>query len=293
MLNILDYIRQNDPQVYNYAEYRTIEISPQLAKQQRQTLEKSEFGRDHAQHVEIVQKDALTWNVPVRHPCYVLAMEVIDNLPHDVIRYDPTTGRPLQGVVLIDGHGEFEEAYTASMDELPRRYLSLREKLGYKHLPRSHPQRMPRILRRAFHSLPYTGKLTSKEFIPTTLLQLLDVLNEYFPHHHLLLSDFDSLPNAIPGYMGPVVQTRYQRSMVPCTTYLVQQGYFDIFYPTDFEELQAFYGMLCPSYFGTRRTHIVTHKEFMKKWGDLKATTTRSGENPMTDYYQNVRMLIS
>jgi len=293
MLNILDYIRENDPQVYNSMEYRTIEISPQLAKQQRQTIEKSKFGRDHSQHVETVQMDVLTWNVPVRHPCYVLAMEVIDNLPHDVIRYDPTTGRPLQGVVLIDEQGEFEEAYTASMDELPQKYLSLREKLGYKHLPLSHPQRTPAILRRAFHSLPYTGKLSSKEFIPTTLLQLLDVLNEYFPHHHLLLSDFDSLPNAIPGYMSPVVQTRYQRSMVPCTTYLVQQGYFDIFFPTDFEELQGLYGMLCPSYFGTRRTQIVTHKEFLEKWGDLKATTTRSGENPMTDYYKNVRMLIS
>jgi hypothetical protein len=31
----------------------------------------------------------------------------------------------------------------------------------------------------------------------------------------------------------------------------------------------------------------------MERWGDLKATTTKSGENPMTDYYQNVRMLVS
>jgi Putative S-adenosyl-L-methionine-dependent methyltransferase len=293
MLNILDYIREHDPQVYNYTEYRTIEISPQLAMQQRQNIEKSKFGKEHAQHVEIVQKDVLTWNVPVRQPCYVLAMEVIDNFPHDVIRYDPTTGRPMQGIVLINEDGEFEETYSGSMDELSRRYLSLREKLGYQHLPRTHPQRTPSIVRRALHSLPYTGKLTPKEFIPTTLLVLLDVLKEYFPHHHLLLSDFDSLPNAIPGYMSPVVQTRYQRSMVPCTTYLVQQGYFDIFFPTNFEELRGLYGMLCPSYFGTRRTQVVTHKYFMERWGDLKATTTKSGENPMTDYYQNVRMLVS
>jgi hypothetical protein len=179
------------------------------------------------------------------------------------------------------------------MDELPRRYLSIRTKLGHSQLPRSHPQKVPSFLRRLLHTLPYSNRLTAKEFIPTTLLSLLDVLSEYFPHHHLILSDFDSLPNAIPGYMAPVVQTRYQRTMVPCTTYLVQQGYFDIFFPTNFEELQGIYGMLCPSYFGTRRTHIVTHQYYMEKWGDMKATMTRNGENPMRDYYQNVKMLIS
>jgi hypothetical protein len=293
MVNILDFIRENDPQVYNCTKYRTIEISRQLARRQRETVKNSQYGNDHVQRVEIVQKDVLAWSIPVREPCYVLAMEVIDNLPHDVIRYDPHTGAPLQAIVLIDQNGEFEEAYTTSMDELPRRYLSLRSKLGHSQLPRSHPQNVPPFLRRLLHALPYSNRLTAKEFIPTTLLSMLDVLSEYFPHHHLLLADFDTLPNAIPGYMAPVVQTRYQRSMVPCTTYLVQQGYFDIFFPTNFEELESLYRMLCPSYFGTRRTHVVTHNYFMEKWGDMEITRTRSGENPMRDYYQNVKMLIS
>ena len=293
MSNILDYIYEKDPEVYHCTQYRIVEISQQLARLQKETLESSPFGKEHSQRVEIIRKDILGWSIPVRQPCYILAMEVIDNLPHDVIRYDPQTGQPLQAVVLIDEDGEFEEAYTSSMDELPRRYLSLRAKLGYTQLPRLHPQVLPSFLRQAFHALPYTGRLTAKEFIPTTLLLLLDVLSEYFPHHHLILSDFDSLPNAIPGYMAPVVQTRYQRAMVPCTTYLVQQGYFDIFYPTNFDELRGIYGILCPSYFGTRRTQILTHRTFIEMWGDMKATSTKSGENPMRDYYENVKMLIS
>jgi hypothetical protein len=293
MVNILEYIRNNDPQVYNCTQYRIVEISQQLARSQKETLESSKHGKEHVQRVEIVQKDVFAWSIPVRQPCYVLAMEVIDNFPHDVIRYDPQTGRPLQGVILVDQNGEFEEAYTSSMDELPRRYLSLRAKLGLKQVPWSHPQKVPSILRQLYHTLPYTSRLTGKEFIPTMLLSLLDVLSEYFPHHHLILSDFDTLPNAIPGYMGPVVQTRYQKTMVPCTTYLVQQGYFDIFFPTNFEELRGIYEMLCPSYFGTRRTHIITHQQFVEKWGDMEATATKSGENPMRDYYENVKMLIS
>ena len=293
MLNILDYIREKDPQVYNYVQYRIVEISAALARRQRETLQQSQYAAEHAQHVEIIQKDFLSWSIPIPQPCFILAMELIDNLPHDIIRYDPRSGQPLQAVVLIDPDGEFDEMYTPSMDELPRRYLSLREKLGRRHLPLFHPQSIPSFLRQFIRALPYSGKLSAKEFVPTTLLSLLDVLSQYFPHHHLILSDFDSLPNAIPGYMAPVVQTRYQRAMVPCTTYLVQQGYFDIFFPTNFEELRGIYSILCPSYFGTRRTQILTHRHFMERWGDMEATTTKSGENPMRDYYENVKMLIS
>ena len=293
MLNILDYIRTSDPEVYASTRYRIVEISPQLARRQKETLATSEYGEEHGQRVEIIQKDILTWSVPVRQPCYVLGMEVIDNLPHDIIRCDPRTGQPLQAVVLIDENGEFEESYTPSMDELPRRYLALREKLGGSQLPFSHPQALPSVFRQIYHCLPYTGRLTGQEFIPTMLLSLLDVLSEYFPHHHLVLSDFDCLPNAILGYMAPVVQTRYQKAMVPCTTYLVQQGYFDIFFPTNFEELRGMYSMLCPSYFGTRRMQVMSHRKFIEIWGDMKQTTTRSGENPMRDYYENVKMLIS
>ena len=293
MLNILDYIRESDPQVYNCIQYRIVEISAALARRQKETLQQSQHVAEHAQHVEIIQKDVLAWSIPVPQPCFVLAMEVIDNLPHDIVRYDPRTGRPLQAVVLIDQDGEFDEMYTPSMDELPRRYLSLRQKLGRRHLPPLHPQNLPSFLRQFLHMLPYSGRLTAKEFIPTTLLSLWDVLSQYFPHHHLILSDFDSLPNAIPGYMAPVVQTRYQKAMVPCTTYLVQQGYFDIFFPTNFDELRGIYSMLCPSYFGTRRTQVLTHRQFIERWGDIEATTTKSGENPLRDYYENVKMLIS
>ena len=60
----------------------------------------------------------------------------------------------------------------------------------------------------------------------------------------LLLSDFSSLPEAIEGINAPVVQTRYQGRMIPCSTLFVQRGFFDIFFPTDFEELCDMYEVL-------------------------------------------------
>lgn len=119
--------------------------------------------------------------------------------------------------------------------------------------------------------------------------------------------------------------------MVPCSTYLVQPGYFDIFFPTDFEKLRDMYRLvmssptsrdvelrssplgttasslrLGPSFFSSSssshsnsprmdgekgRVKVFTHKEFMQTYADLEATTVRNGENPMLEYYQNVRFL--
>jgi hypothetical protein len=125
--------------------------------------------------------------------------------------------------------------------------------------------------------------------------------------------------------------------MVPCSTYLVQPGYFDIFFPTDFELLRDMYRFVMstppsrdlephggrPSPLGTTasslrlgssffssassrstsnsnfpradgergRAKVFTHKEFMEMYADVQATTLRNGENPMLDFYQNVKFL--
>ncbi len=80
------------------------------------------------------------------------------------------------------------------------------------------------VLRRLYTSLPFAPNLSTPEFIPTRLLTLLRTLRRFFPRHRLLLSDFSSLPDAIPGVCAPVVQTRVRGTMVPCGTFLVKQG---------------------------------------------------------------------
>jgi hypothetical protein len=42
-------------------------------------------------------------------------------------------------------------------------------------------------------------------FIPTALQQFLQVICRQFPHHFLLLADFDHLPDTIPGINAPAV----------------------------------------------------------------------------------------
>jgi hypothetical protein len=169
-------------------------------------------------------------------------------------------------------------------------------------------------------------------------MSLLEILSQQFPLHRLLLTDFSSLPDTIEGYNAPVVQTRLKNIMVPCSTLAVHPGYFDIFFPTCFENLRDMYEMILsrpinrttkPSpmssvatslrlgadFFssttlkygrrspldglastsglpvGQHQSAVYTHREFMEKYADVESTRLKSGENPMLDFYQNVKFL--
>lgn len=122
----------------------------------------------------------------------------------------------------------------------------------------------------------------------------------------------------------------------------MHQGFFDIFFPTNFERLRDMYeymlgqpvlsdsvagiGRASPlatsasplqagsGYFssfqprnrrapidgvasssglpvGQRKSSVFTHAEFLETYADLSKTRLRSGENPMLEYYKNVKFL--
>jgi hypothetical protein len=212
MANVLDYIRDTDPDVYARTQYRVIEISEHLAG--LQTAQAARSG--HTARIEIVNKSVFDWETYVPEPCFFLALEVFDNFAHDMIRYDPETEQPLQGVVLCDADGDFHDFYTPELDPVAARFLRVRQQVVESAY--DHPLAMPKILRRLRNKLPGQGNLTKPEYIPTRAMEFFDVLRERFPAHRLVMSDFASLPDAVEGFNAPVVQTRYNRETVPVTT---------------------------------------------------------------------------
>ncbi|KAK5827444.1 S-adenosyl-L-methionine-dependent methyltransferase [Linnemannia elongata] len=245
MMNILDYIQQFEPTVYERTRYRIIEISKKLAQRQGERQEVRDATRRH-RCVEVINKSIFEWDTLVPDHCFFVGMEVLDNFSHDLIRYDTVTEEPLQGMVAIDEEGDYTEIYTPP------------------------------------------------EFIPTKLLLLLETLKTHFPKHRLVLSDFYTLPEAIPGTDAPVVQTRYSGTMVPCSTYMVMPGMFDIFFPTNFELLKDMYQQVCrPSLGMEKSVKVQTQRQFLERYGDLERTRTYSGENPMLMYYENNKMFLS
>jgi hypothetical protein len=220
MLNILDYIRDQHPDVYDRTKFKVIEISSSLASLQAQQLMRSAFSRGHVDKVEIINRSIFDWDTYVASPCFFLGLEVFDNFAHDAIRYDPSTEQPLQCKVFVDGQGEMYEVYERDVDPVALRYLKVRE-LAAKS-PYKHPLGSSQLLRRLRQSLPGAANLSIPEYIPTRLMQFFDILHNYFPAHRILSSDFHKLPEAITGINAPVVQTRYQRRTIAVSTPLVR-----------------------------------------------------------------------
>ncbi|KAG9312860.1 DUF185-domain-containing protein [Chiua virens] len=235
-LNILDYLRAYYPEVYDRTVYTIIEISAPLAKGQRTRLRRAGHGQ---RTVHIEHQSVFSWTKTEHAPCYILAAEVVDNFAHDLVRYDTRTLEPFQGLVAIDAEGEFIPYYTKVNDPLVASFLSLRQRI--KRQPRLPWYLRTPLSRSVFAALPFSPNLSPPEYIPTRQLSLLRLLRAHFPRHRLLLTDFSSLPDAVPGINGPVVQTSVRGTMVPCQTIFVRQGYFDILFPTAFEQLRDMY----------------------------------------------------
>jgi len=222
----------------------------------------------------------------VPEPCYFVAMEVFDNFAHDTIRYNPDTEQPLQGTVLIDNDGDFYEFYVPDIDPIARRFLRLRNASTPPDLY-SHPLIRNRLLRSLSRAvMPFQPNLSDPEYIPTRLMQFFDVLANYFPAHRLLTSDFHYLPDTIRGVNAPVVQTRYKRQTIPVTKLYIQQGFFDILFPTNFDVAQNMYGAITG-----KLSTVMSQEEFMMRWADIEETETLSGENPLLNWYKNASVM--
>ncbi len=212
--NIMNFIKDNDSDIYERTRYKIVEISASLANSQ------SFFHERHAGKIEIINKSIFDWDVNVPDPCFVLALEVFDNFPHDVIRYDPLSGTPFQGIVVVDEIGNYHEFFTPYIDQVALEYLKLRDLVCI--LPKRHPLERSMLTRRVLQVLQFAPNLTIPEFIPTGLFRFFGVLRDYFPNHRILASDFSYLPDSIQGVNAPVVQTRYKTEMVACSTYMVR-----------------------------------------------------------------------
>lgn len=226
MLNILDFIRDTDYEVYQRTKFRIIEISSNLANLQMKNLVDSIYAAGHLDHVEIINRSIFDWDTYVHSPCFFLALEVFDNFGHDAIRYDTRTELPQQGGVLIDKEGEFHEYYNTQLDPVASRFLRVRQAAARRSF--SSPLG-PKFMRGIRNSLPFQDPHSLPEYIPTRLMQFFDILESYFPAHRLIASDFSTLPDAVPGMNSPVVQTRYMRRTVPVSTPFVCFSHFLFF----------------------------------------------------------------
>ncbi|KAI7872018.1 S-adenosyl-L-methionine-dependent methyltransferase [Spinellus fusiger] len=290
MMNILDYIQHYEPSVYKRTRYNRMEMSHELAKRQLGYERLNHAKQQHA-CIHTIQKSIFDWDIHVPDQCFILGIQTCSKLAHDVVRYDLETLQPYHALVSINGRGDYTERYEAAdNDPVVSQYLSLRRQTRY---------RSPAIARHFWQKLlsqcSMAPNMSVPEFLPTKMFLLLDNLKQYFPHHRLLMADFFALPEAIEGIDSPVVKTRYNGMIVPCSTYMVQPGRFDYCFPTNFELLREMYLLVCRgSKAGSDRcVKVLSHKDFCERYGEAEQTTAQNGENIMLMYYKNMKILLT
>lgn len=66
----------------------------------------------------------------------------------------------------------------------------------------------------------------------------------------------------------------------------VQQGYFDILFPTDFTVMEDIYRAITG-----RLTRVLSHEDFLQRWSSIDETQCQNGESPMLSWYKNASVL--
>ncbi|KVH90971.1 putative S-adenosyl-L-methionine-dependent methyltransferase MidA [Cynara cardunculus var. scolymus] len=271
---IMDYIMLNAPtRVYNSMSYTSVEISSSLAKKQLETV--GEVS-SHLSKFRVECRDAADpsgWGDAEQQPCWVIMLEVLDNLPHDLI-YSENQVSP------------WMEVWVEKQQDRPQgtRDASLPSNIWAKIFPK------PR-----------------RSWLPTGCLKLLQTLHGALPKMSMIAADFSYLPDVkVPGERAPLVSTKIDGSSSDHSTYLDAKGDADIFFPTDFwllERIDHYSSGWLKSRIKNfdrsskqgkkRRTITLDTSEFMEEFGLPTKTKTKDGYNPLLDDFINTKFYLS
>lgn len=186
--------------MYATTKYTLIEISPVMAQRQRERVVAA-----HPQQCMVLNTDILTFadtHESVSEQCFFLAMEVLDNLPHDKVTLK--NGKWYESIVRMSTTTETDGGAPAMMPKLklvedmrPVEDMLIRQtmRLFGCELPLTVQYKLNSSFARRVRS--WVGKEEKKlhsAFIPTGAMQLLNTLRSSFPRHHMIAADFDALP---------------------------------------------------------------------------------------------------
>ncbi|KAI4338328.1 hypothetical protein L6164_016668 [Bauhinia variegata] len=292
---IMDYIMLNAPaRIYNSMTYISVEISPSLAEIQRETVGEV---RSHIPKFRVECRDAADrsgWGDVEQQPCWVIMLEVLDNLPHDLI-YSENQVSPWMEVWVKRQHGgeTVSELYKPLQDSLITRCVEIMD------LDEMNTTMAKRILSKVYPK-------PRQSWLPTGCLKLLEVLHEVLPKMSLIGSDFSYLPDVtIAGERAPLVSTKKDGRSSDYGNYLEAKGDADIFFPTDFLLLERI-DHYCSGWLKLdnnknesskigkkRRTITLETSSFMEEFGTPSRTRTKDGYNPLLDDFKNTKIYIS
>jgi hypothetical protein len=260
------------------ANYTILDASPSLLELQKQTLVSNHHDVE-LKHINLI--NVAQGNVPLLsssdQPTIVIALEVLDNLPHDKIR--------VRGSVMEEAHAVMDD--TGVLTEV---FEPLQDPL------------LQRVLERA----PTFGKRGSVSWVPTVACGVLESLWQSRPQSHLLVADFDWLPPPdIPqSHSDSNTFTPARRALRPADgeplvtgmddldyeSYLNAPPLCDILFPTNFLQLESF----CKTLFTDSLVRTEKQSSFLQRVGPDQVAATKSfltGYTPLLHDFENCSVL--
>ncbi|KNA21222.1 hypothetical protein SOVF_045310 [Spinacia oleracea] len=295
---IMDYLMLNaPPRVYNNMTYISVEISPSLAEKQKETVGQVQ---SHKSRFTVECRDAADrngWGNAQQEPCWVIMLEVLDNLPHDLI-YAENQASPWEEVWVekqLD-----REIPSESYRPLQDRLITLCIEILAEDI--NGPATGVASAARSIFSKIFPKP--RRCWLPTGCLKLMEALHSALPKMSLIASDFSYLPDVkLPGLRAPLVSAKIDGCSVDYNSYLDAKGDADIFFPTDFWLLERF-DHYCSGWLETcqknpskekkkRRTFTLDTSAFMEQFGLPSKTKTKDGYNPLLDDFKNTKFYLS
>lgn len=233
--HVLDWLQRHAPAAYAGCSYTLLEFSGRLRDAQAAAV------APHAPLVRILEADATHLDAatlaPDPRPCFVMGLEVLDNLPHDkVVRFGRSAWHEAHVVDRGNGDGPLAEDFRPVADQLISDALAIAEGMGLPALAAPLPA-LPSVRGRlAYSARTWAAALTQgagrpdftpppslppsamhAAFLPTGALSMLRGLAAQLPRHRLILADFDSLP-------PPQVRAETLQSDLRVTSYCPAHG---------------------------------------------------------------------
>lgn len=285
---ILDYVKSESPRDYDNVKYVDVDVSEGMVEVAQQRIR-----RDHPSvDFQGVVGDACSVEFPEpKGRVFALALELLDNLPHDKIRWYDEDGHWMpKEQVEVDEHGD--ELSVPLTDAWIRKAATVTERRGGPVLATTG---IASFLRRP---------TVIEEYVPTGALQLFKSITDYAPDHRLLVADFDDLPRSDGSWWtprkdinAPIVATKEK----DFDSYLdALGGEADIFFATDFPWLAEAYRDQLKGVSLSSNTedgdeedgvdvNICKSSTFFRPYA--APCTTKSGYNPLLSDFSNTSVL--
>lgn len=227
-------------------------------------------------------------------PTFAVALELLDNLPHDKVTRCKKTRVPQQAELRPAGPPPLMDGTSSAATIAPNKY-----NLEEVYLPLTDP-----LLTDVLEQVPSYAGTQRPRWVPTVACGVLQRLFRNRPNSGLLLADFDYLP---PPDLSPRNDERrrtVEADGEPLVTdmngvdhvdYLDAPPLCDILYPTDFGKLLSFVRKQLPvEEDDNLRAEVHKQGAFLKGFGSEEVRRTESwltGYSPLVEDFGNCSIL--